>query len=60
MDINRDIQCHFKKYVKYITPSGIIFYDHKEYDNHMKHYESEKKYEIVKDVNHQNGSHPFL
>jgi hypothetical protein len=35
MDINRDIQCHFKKYVKYITPRGIIFYDKWSYDVYM-------------------------
>ena len=38
MDINRDIQCHFKKYVKYITPNCIVFYDYKDYNNYMKNY----------------------
>jgi hypothetical protein len=38
MDINRDIQHHFKKYVKYITPNCIVFYDYKDYNNYMKNY----------------------
>ena len=50
MDINRDIQCHFKKYVKYITPNCVIFYDVKDYNNYMKEYvDDEKKYLKVLD-----------
>lgn len=35
MDINRDIQSHFKRLSKYITPRGIIFYDKWSYDIYM-------------------------
>lgn len=38
MDINRDIQQHFKKYVKYVTPNCITFYDVKDYNDYMKKY----------------------
>lgn len=38
MDINRDIQCHFKRFCKYITPNCIVFYDCKEYNEYMKEY----------------------
>jgi hypothetical protein len=50
MDINRDIQQHFKKYVRYITPNCIVFYDVKDYNNYMKTYiDSEKKYKTISD-----------
>jgi hypothetical protein len=50
MDINRDIQSHFKKYVKYITPRGVIFYNYSEYNNYMKQdNEDEKKYKTISD-----------
>jgi hypothetical protein len=55
MDVNRDIQCHFKRFPKYITPNCIIFYDYKEYNNYMKEYiECKKKY---KNVDLHNSSH---
>jgi hypothetical protein len=52
MDINRDIQCHFKKYVKYITPNCIVFYDCVEYNNYMKEYiiDDKKIYPKVNDI----------
>ena len=47
-NISRDIQCHFKRLPKYITPRGLIFYDCKEYNNYMKEYiECQKKYKII-------------
>lgn len=50
MDINRDIQSHFKKCVKYITPNCIIFYDRDSYNLYMKNYnDDEKKYKIISD-----------
>lgn len=38
MDISQDLNSHFKKYVKYITPNCIVFYDYKDYNNYMKNY----------------------
>lgn len=38
MDISQDLNSHFKKYVKYITPNCIIFYDVIDYNNYMKNY----------------------
>jgi hypothetical protein len=51
MDINRDIQSHFKRFPQYITPSCVVFYDVKDYNNYMKTYNDdiEKKYKIVED-----------
>ena len=34
-NISRDINNHFSKYPKYITPSGIVFYDKFSYDVYM-------------------------
>lgn len=44
MDICQDLNSHFKKYVKYVTPNCIVFYDVKDYNNYMK------KYKIVNDI----------
>ena len=38
MDISQDLKSHFKKYVKYITPNCIIFYEVNDYNNYMKTY----------------------
>lgn len=48
MDINRDIQCHFKKYVKYITPNCIVFYERNSYNLYMKTYIEPSKEECSK------------
>ena len=43
--ISRDINNHFKRLPKYITPRGVIFYNVIDYDNYMKEYiECQKKY----------------
>lgn len=46
MDISQDLKSHWKKYVKYVTPNCIVFYDKKDYNNYMKTYleVSETKY----------------
>ena len=38
MDISQDLNSHFKRFHKYITPNCIIYYDKKDYDNYMKNY----------------------
>jgi hypothetical protein len=38
MDISQDLKSHWKKYIKYVTPNCIIFYDLYEYNNYMKKY----------------------
>jgi hypothetical protein len=43
-NISRDINNHFSRCPKYITPRGIIFYDRKDYDNYIK---DEKIYKEV-------------
>jgi hypothetical protein len=48
MDINKDIQQHFKRMPKYITPNCIVFYDYKDYNNYMKNYTDDEK--IYKEV----------
>ena len=36
--ISRDINNHFKRLPKYITPKGVIFYNVIDYNNYMKNY----------------------
>ena len=36
MNISQDLKSHFSKFKHYTTPTGITFYDKKDYDMYMK------------------------
>lgn len=48
MDISQDLKSHWKKYVKYITPNCIVFYEYSSYLEYMKTYNEPSKEECSK------------
>jgi hypothetical protein len=48
MDISQDLKSHWKRYIKYVTPNCIIFYDLHEYNTYMKKYNEVNEIESSK------------